>query len=56
METGTIKTTVEEKPLRSRRDIAGFPPPEIVEKMLEYQEKQGNQRCIEERCRQYSRI
>ena len=35
----------EEKPLRHGGDIAGFPP-EIVKKMLEYQEKQGNQRCI----------
>lgn len=35
----------EEKPLRYGGDIADFPP-EIVEKMLEYQEKQGNQRCV----------
>lgn len=35
----------EEKPLRYGGDIAGFPP-EILEKMLEYQEKQGNIRNV----------
>lgn len=40
-----IPPETEEKPFRYGGDIADFPP-EIVEKMLEYQERQGNQRNI----------
>lgn len=40
-----IPPETEEKSLRYGGDIAGFPP-EIVEKMLEYQEKQGNKRNV----------
>lgn len=52
----SLSPETEEKPLRYGGDIAGFPP-EIVEKMLEYQEKQGNQRCIEvfENCKRKDR-
>ena len=41
----SIPPETEEKPLRYGGSIAGFPP-EIVEKMLEYQEKQGNIRNV----------
>lgn len=41
----SLSRETEEKPFRYGGDIADFPP-EIVEKMLEYQERQGNQRNI----------